>query len=401
MLNLNNNKSKVYTLQGEAFQQWAKVANKGVYTQAIHAFNQDVTAGLAVLGSPATTEEIVHFLQSSSIYLDPKQVGECLAGSTPQHQALLQVYMRSQDYTQQSYPVAFRAFLNSHFSLPGDGQQVDRLVRAFAQRYHEQNPGLFADENAVYALSFSTIMLNMNHQNAAHDQAKMSQQDFLRNNQGMNQGADFDSHLLTQVYQDICSEPLGTRISLNNYAQFIQEVLVKTSNPTDALKSFVEGLQNLKIEVGLDSYAQKLMSNQVKSAQKEALVQHYSSQVEQAKAFSTEPVVEKMLDLASRLELILKVQKHRLLMRDKRLIRELINEIQHDPSVKSLMSLPAHYDDLNQHHANIIHELNRIKDLVPQEIQRSLGAAVVQKRANLNTPHPLFHGDKRQPRGHR
>lgn len=387
MLNLNANKNKAYSIQGHAFEQWAHVKNKGVYGQAIQAFNQDIQSGLAILGSPATTDALLQFLESCWIYLVPKKVGECLAGSTPQHQALLQAYMQHQDYSQQAFDVAFRHFLNGAFALPDQGQQVDVLINAFADRYHQQNTQQFGHRDAVYALAFSTIMLSMNHD-------KITQEGFIQNNQGLNQGVDFDVAQLVEIYKAIQSSPLTTRVTLDNHASFVEQVLTKTSNPSEALAAYVKGIQATQTPFDLDNTAQKMLKRQVKDTQNKAVVKSYENKVGQNKAFSQELIIEKLLDLASRLELILKAQQHRLMMRDKKLIRQLINEIKHDPSAKALMTLPAQFDDLNQQHANIIAELKRIQDLIPQDIQKALGGVVAATKRMPNTPHPLFHGSK-------
>lgn len=56
---------------------------------------------------------------------------------------------------------ALRTFLGS-FRLPGEAQCIDRLMEAFAGRLFEDfgagNP--FANADAAFILSFSTIMLN-------------------------------------------------------------------------------------------------------------------------------------------------------------------------------------------------------------------------------------------------
>jgi Sec7-like guanine-nucleotide exchange factor len=44
--------------------------------------------------------------------------------------------------------------------LPGEAQQIDRMVEKFAAEYHRQNPNMFRAEDTCYILAFSIIMLN-------------------------------------------------------------------------------------------------------------------------------------------------------------------------------------------------------------------------------------------------
>lgn len=54
---------------------------------------------------------------------------------------------------------ALRALL-AQFRLPGEAQQIDRVMEAFAARYVTTNPGVFATADAAYLLAFAIIMLN-------------------------------------------------------------------------------------------------------------------------------------------------------------------------------------------------------------------------------------------------
>jgi len=71
---------------------------------------------------------------------------------------------------------ALRVYLNS-FVLPGESQQIDRMMETFATRYCSCNPGIFSCAglsqiifmyhvkfsmlvDTCYVLSFSIIMLN-------------------------------------------------------------------------------------------------------------------------------------------------------------------------------------------------------------------------------------------------
>ena len=109
---------------------------------------------------------------------------------------------------------AIRAFL-SPFRLPGEAQKIDRIMCEFAARFcgqvlippsdplggtpssrwcapslsAVQNVGVFADPDAAYVLGFSVIMLNTD-AHSSQIKHKMTKQEFVRNNRGINAGGD-------------------------------------------------------------------------------------------------------------------------------------------------------------------------------------------------------------------
>ena len=43
--------------------------------------------------------------------------------------------------------------LLSRFKLPGEAQQIDRIVKIFADVYHKDNPSVFPDVDTPYILA--------------------------------------------------------------------------------------------------------------------------------------------------------------------------------------------------------------------------------------------------------
>jgi hypothetical protein len=75
-------------------------------------------------------------------------------------------------------------------------------VQAFADGYHDENPGVFRSASTVYILAFSLIMLNTD----AHHSAlkhKMTLEQFVSNNRGIDDGKDLPRDLLVQLYANI------------------------------------------------------------------------------------------------------------------------------------------------------------------------------------------------------
>lgn len=62
--------------------------------------------------------------------------------SDPFHQAVLRSYTRRFPFFGEPIDMSLRKFL-LEAELPKETQQVDRVIQAFADRYHECNPGIF------------------------------------------------------------------------------------------------------------------------------------------------------------------------------------------------------------------------------------------------------------------
>lgn len=100
---------------------------------------------------------------------------------------------------------ALRVFLGQ-FRLPGEAQCIDRLMEAFAGRLFQYvgkgNP--FDSADAAFILSFSTIMLNTDlHNQQIPMNKKMTKEQFVRNNRGINEGKDLPKTYLESLYDEI------------------------------------------------------------------------------------------------------------------------------------------------------------------------------------------------------
>jgi hypothetical protein len=86
--------------------------------------------------------------------------------------------------------------------LPKETQQVDRVIQAFADRYHECNPGIFVSSDVAYIIAFSIMMLHTDAFNK-NNKRKMQKQDYIKNTSG--QGISDD--ILACFYDNICYTP--------------------------------------------------------------------------------------------------------------------------------------------------------------------------------------------------
>jgi Sec7-like guanine-nucleotide exchange factor len=97
----------------------------------------------------------------------------------PAHTAALHAYIAAFDFAGDAIDVALRKLLMELF-LPRETQQIDRVMEAFAKRYHEQNPQLFVSSDQPYLLAFAMIMLHTDAFNGANKN-KMTKAAFIKN----------------------------------------------------------------------------------------------------------------------------------------------------------------------------------------------------------------------------
>ncbi|KAJ5287117.1 hypothetical protein N7478_002803 [Penicillium angulare] len=94
----------------------------------------------------------------------------------------LRKYMRSFAYFGDPIDMAIRKLL-MEVELPKETQQIDRFLQAFADRYHECNPGIFATTDQAYFIAFSILILHTDVFNK-NNKRKMQKHDYVKNTRG-------------------------------------------------------------------------------------------------------------------------------------------------------------------------------------------------------------------------
>lgn len=93
--------------------------------------------------------------------------------------------------------------------MPGEAQKINRVVENFARVYYAQQSenGIFKSEDSIHILSYSIIMLNTDLHNP-EVKTKMTMDQFIRNNRGINNEEDFPRDMLEEIYKSIESNPI-------------------------------------------------------------------------------------------------------------------------------------------------------------------------------------------------
>ena len=188
---------------------------KNLIQQAAQLFNNKSSAGIqsmvdsGIIQTPLTPKTLASFLRNGIVVgLDKKSIGEYLgmigkqkvAGKkTPAvwdmdwfHKECLHAYCISFHFNGQGLLDGLRMFLAA-FRLPGEAQQIDRILQAFSDscglQCEESCNGrlkLFSQDekkagDAAYLLSFSIIMLNTDlHNKNIREDRKMTVHDFIK-----------------------------------------------------------------------------------------------------------------------------------------------------------------------------------------------------------------------------
>ena len=133
--------------------------------------------------------------------LDKAMIGEYLGEGEPENVAIMHAFVDSMDFTRRRFVDALRQFLQS-FRLPGEAQKIDRFMLKFAERYITGNPNAFANADTAYVLSYSVIMLNTD-QHSNKVKKRMTVEDFIKNNRGINDNADLPNEYLVGIFDEI------------------------------------------------------------------------------------------------------------------------------------------------------------------------------------------------------
>lgn len=222
---------------------------KSLLRQAAKIFNEKPTRGISFLSSCGILKDqvsptsVASFLRNGIVVgLDKRKVGEYLgekgkspvAGKSPPdwerdwfHKETLQAYCSSFQFENQTLIDGLRMFLAA-FRLPGEAQQIDRILQNFAEscglKCVESQPGInraFSKDpkkasDAAYLLSFSIIMLNTDlHNDNIRPDRKMKVEDFIRNNTDYGRditdpGDEFPREFLENIYSSIRDEEIRT-----------------------------------------------------------------------------------------------------------------------------------------------------------------------------------------------
>lgn len=180
------------------------------------------------LPTPLTAESVARFFriapelskETTGAFLGElgKDVTDYEANSKEFHAELLLNYVTLFEFSNQSVLDCMRIFLSA-FRLPGEAQQIDRILVAFSEHCHsnckEGKLGIIQNAEITYILTFSIIMLNTDRHNPnIKADRKMTKEQFVRNNKNygkdVKQTIDLSQEYLEQIFDSIDEYPIRT-----------------------------------------------------------------------------------------------------------------------------------------------------------------------------------------------
>jgi len=188
--------------------------------EIIKAFNEKPKNGIKLINEICNehgldrAQETAKFFFEEKKNLDQTMVGDYLGSenvSGEKNEETLAHFVKQLNFTGLPFVESLRHYFTT-FELPGEAQKVDRIVKAFAYTYCQQNPdsGDINSADSAHILAFQAMMLTTDLHNTNIDEnKKMTLVGLTRNLRGTNDGKDFDNEFLKQYYNDIKTIPLG------------------------------------------------------------------------------------------------------------------------------------------------------------------------------------------------
>ena len=173
--------------------------------EVVFKFNQSPRKNIKALceffNVQQTPEQIAHLMRQVPGLLG-SAIGDYL--SREENEPILAAYFNELNL-KVPFIQAMRDSLSGPMYLPGEAQQIDRVVQTFSNCYLAQNPDntKFSDPDAPYVLAFALIMLNsdLHNQNVKR---RMTLEDFIRNTTvALGSHAALSREYLTECFESI------------------------------------------------------------------------------------------------------------------------------------------------------------------------------------------------------
>lgn len=165
-----------------------------------------------------TQEDIANLLLTYSYEgLSKEILGQYFGCPDTYNQEIFNYFCSSLDFRNLELDQALRLLL-SRFRLPGEAQQIDRIVQIFSKKYMNDNPAAFLDEDTPYILSYSAIMLSTDaHSSNIPLKNKMKKHQFVETNKRICPSVSLD--FLEGMFDRIVSQKFETQTDCNFLSQ--------------------------------------------------------------------------------------------------------------------------------------------------------------------------------------
>ncbi|KAK5691286.1 guanine nucleotide exchange protein for ADP-robosylation factor, partial [Elasticomyces elasticus] len=224
-------------------------------TNAVQQFNFKPKRGMKLLLQEGfirsdSPDDIASFLFRND-RLDKAMLGEYLGEGDAENIAIMHAFVDTMNFEKRRFVECLRQFLQN-FRLPGEAQKIDRFMLKFAERYVTQNPNAFANADTAYVLSYSVILLNTDQHSSKMKGPRMTKEDFIKNNRGINDNQDLPPEYLGSIYDEISSN----EIVLDTEREHAANLGIPTSAPVGLASRAGQVLATVGRDVQGEKYAQ-------------------------------------------------------------------------------------------------------------------------------------------------
>jgi hypothetical protein len=224
----------------------------------------------------ASPREISSFLRVHGEELDPVALGRYLGEGGSDHyetdfwNQIRFNFIRAISFVRMTVEEGLRHLLTQGgFRLPGEAQQIDRLISTFARCYWEDNAGdkencPIENEEAIYLLSFAIIMLNtdLHKSNQYIKKSKrksqlkrMTKDEFIINFQRATKGSEITKEYLSTIYEGIKANPIALHaVSNDKKCSIGGELSSNVEQRIDQMTSNVKSLDALLRGLAIHEY---------------------------------------------------------------------------------------------------------------------------------------------------
>ena len=195
---------------------------KVLYSEAIEKFNSDPESGFKELIATGLVKddpkEIASFFHTHKNLLNPAGVGMILGGDPHKKETckdIINCYLDQINFQYMSICDAIYHFL-SLFKLPGESQQIDRILERFAHRYYFSNQASteFKNAEAVFDLSFAIVILHTDAHNP-YVKNKMKLNQFIKMFRDLEDGSTLDDAYLKKIFDYVVNNEISLLSSAN------------------------------------------------------------------------------------------------------------------------------------------------------------------------------------------
>ncbi|KAF8938517.1 GDP/GTP exchange factor for ARF [Haplosporangium gracile] len=177
---------------------------KEILVEGAAKFDKNPKAGLVFLEANKMISSLndpagVALFLKTSTRLSKSLLGEYLA--KPANSEVLKQFIQSFDFNGKRLDESLRELLET-FRLPGESQQIERIMELFAATYFATKPRAIASQDAAFILGYAVVMLNTDQHNRVV-KGRMSLEQFSKNLKGVNNGENFPLEYLAEIFEAI------------------------------------------------------------------------------------------------------------------------------------------------------------------------------------------------------